>query len=321
MTDSRTTDWRKPAFVVVALLMLTPWISAPIALAAGAAFALTLGNPFAADSGKLASKLLKLAVIGLGFGLPLALVLDQGGTALWVAAIAVVVTLTLGLALLRLFDVERDTGRLITAGTAICGGSAIAALAPAIRARSESLSVALACVFVLNALALYLFPWIGHLLDLSQAQFAVWAALAIHDTSSVVGAAAVYGDEALAQATVFKLARALWIVPLVLLFTVLVRRQDPHAQARAIDWPWFIGLFVLAAVARALIEPLTPLFDGLALGARRLLVLVLFLVGSGLSVELLRRIGHRPLVLAVTLWLIVSGAVLGLVLGRWIPGS
>jgi uncharacterized integral membrane protein (TIGR00698 family) len=302
------TDWRKPAFVIVALAMLTPWISAPIALAAGAAFALTLGNPYAADSGKLASKLLKLAVIGLGFGLPLALVLDQGGTALWVAAIAVILTLALGLALLRLFDVERDTGRLITAGTAICGGSAIAALAPAIRARS-------------NALALYLFPWIGHLLDLSQAQFAVWAALAIHDTSSVVGASAVYGDEALAQATVFKLARALWIVPLVVLFAALTRRQDADGASRAIDWPWFIGLFVLAAAARALIEPLTPLFDGLALGARRLLVLVLFLVGSGLSVELLRRIGLKPLILAVTLWLSVSAVVLGLVLGRWIPGS
>jgi len=315
------TDWRKPAFVIVALAMLTPWISAPIALAAGAMFALTLGNPYAAGSGKLASKLLKLAVIGLGFGLPLALVLDQGGTALWVAAIAVVITLTLGLALVRLIGVERDTGRLITAGTAICGGSAIAALAPAIRARSEALSVALACVFVLNALALYLFPWIGHLLDLSQAQFAVWAALAIHDTSSVVGAAVVYGDEALAQATVFKLARALWIVPLVVLFAALTRRQNAEDASRAIDWPWFIGLFVLAAAARALIEPLAPLFDGLAMGARRLLVLVLFLIGSGLSVELLRRIGLKPLILAITLWLIVSGVVLGLVLGRWIPGS
>lgn len=314
-------DWRKPAFVVVALAMLTPWISAPIALAAGAVFALTLGNPFAADSGKLASKLLKLAVIGLGFGLPLALVLDQGGTALWVAAIAVVASLALGLVLMRLFGVERDTGRLITAGTAICGGSAIAALAPAIRARSEALSVALACVFVLNALALYLFPWIGQLLDLSQAQFAVWAALAIHDTSSVVGAAAVYGDEALAQATVFKLARALWIVPLVLLFTLLARRQDDGNETRSIDWPWFIGLFVLAAAARALIGPLEPVFDGLAMGARRLLVLVLFLVGSGLSVELLRRIGLKPLFLAITLWLIVSGLVLGLVLNHWIPGS
>ena len=128
-------------------------------------------------------------------------------------------------------------------------------------------------------------------------------------------------DEALAQATVFKLARALWIVPLVVLFAALTRRQDADGASRAIDWPWFIGLFVLAAAARALIEPLTPLFDGLALGARRLLVLVLFLVGSGLSVELLRRIGLKPLVLAVTLWLIVSGTVLGLVLGRWIPGS
>lgn len=315
------TDWRKPAFVIVALAMLMPWISAPIALAAGAAFALTLGNPYAVDSGKLASKLLKLAVIGLGFGLPLDRVLSQGGTALWVAAIAVVTSLTLGLGLMRLFGVERDTGRLITAGTAICGGSAIAALAPAIRARSESLSVALACVFVLNALALYLFPWIGRLLDLSQAQFAVWAALAIHDTSSVVGAAAVYGDEALAQATVFKLARALWIVPLVLLFTLLVRRQDVDNESRPIDWPWFIALFVLAAAARALIEPLEPLFDGLAMGARRLLVLVLFLVGSGLSLELLRRIGFKPLLLAITLWLIVSGTVLGLVLGGWVPGA
>lgn len=321
MNNPSISDWRKPAFVIVALAMLTPWISAPIALAAGAAFALTLGNPYAVDSGKLASKLLKLAVIGLGFGLPLDRVLSQGGTALWVAAIAVVTSLALGLGLMRLFGVERDTGRLITAGTAICGGSAIAALAPAIRARSESLSVALACVFVLNALALYLFPWIGRLLDLSQAQFAVWAALAIHDTSSVVGAAAVYGDEALAQATVFKLARALWIVPLVLLFTLLVRRQDVGNESRPIDWPWFIALFVLAAAARALIGPLEPLFDSLALGARRLLVLVLFLVGSGLSLELLRRIGFKPLLLAITLWLIVSGTVLGLVLGEWVPGA
>lgn len=302
-------NWRKPLFVALGAAMLLPWFSAPVALAVGAVFALTLGTPFAGTPA-LGSRLLKLAVIGLGFGLPLERVIVQGGHALWIASAAVLLALALGLLLRRLFDVERDTGLLIAAGTAICGGSAIAALAPVIRARPESISVALACVFVLNALALYLFPWIGHWLELDQSRFGLWAALAIHDTSSVIGAAYAYGDEALNQATVVKLARALWIVPVVMGFALLERRQTPGRVGAAIDIPWFIVLFIAAAAARALFPGLDTLFDQLAFAARRLLVLVLFLIGSGLSLALLQRIGLRPLMLAALSWLVISLAVL-----------
>ena len=304
-------------FAIACAACLWPGINAPIALAAGIAFALLLGNPFAAQVGRISGLLLKICVVGLGFGLPLATVVSGGVTGLWVTGIGVLTILVAGLFLARIFSLDRHCGSLISVGTAICGGSAIAAVAPVIGARAEAISMSMACVFILNALALYLFPWLGGMLDLSQSQFAVWAAIAIHDTSSVVGAAATYGDQALAEATVLKLARALWIVPLVIAFMLFARRGE--GRAGRITWPLFVALFLLAAGLRSLLPSLESQFDLVAGAARRGLVLTLFLIGSGLGVPMLRSLGWRPLAHAALLWLLVSAATLVVVLSDVVP--
>ena len=236
---------RRAAFLLLAVACLWPPVSAPVALGAGIAFALALGNPFAGPVARFSGLLLKSCVVGLGFGLPLDAVVSAGLTGLWVTGLGVLAILACGLLLARVFALDRECGHLLSAGTAICGGSAIAAVAPVIGARSETISMSLACVFVLNAVALYAFPWVGGLLGLSQSQFAVWAAIAIHDTSSVVGAAATYGEQALAEATVLKLARAMWIVPLVVGFlgsSHAVRKGvrgglPGHCLSRCLCWP------------------------------------------------------------------------------------
>ena len=308
---------RRAGFLLLAAACLWPAVSAPLALGAGIAFALILGNPFAEPVARVSGLLLKSCVVGLGFGLPLGVVVSAGLTGLWVTGLGVVTILVCGLLLARAFALDRECGQLISAGTAICGGSAIAAVAPVIGARSETISMSLACVFVLNAVALYAFPWIGGLLELSQSEFAVWAAIAIHDTSSVVGAAATYGEQALAEATVLKLARALWIVPLVVGFLVFARREE--GRAGRITWPLFVALFVLAAGLRTTLPALENQFDILAGVARRGLVLVLFLIGSGLGMTMLRSLGWRPLAHAAVLWLLVSSVALALVCSGLLP--
>ncbi|HKL52468.1 MAG TPA: putative sulfate exporter family transporter [Wenzhouxiangellaceae bacterium] len=304
-------------FLAACAACLWPGIDAPIALAAGIAFALMLGNPFAVQVRNFSGLLLKICVVGLGFGLPLATVVSAGTTGLWVTGAGVLVILFSGYLLARIFALDSQCGSLISAGTAICGGSAIAAVAPVIGARAEAISMSMACVFILNALALYLFPWVGGLLELTQSQFATWAAIAIHDTSSVVGAAATFGDQALAEATVLKLARALWIVPLVIGFLVFARRDE--GGAGRITWPLFVALFVLAAGARTALPGLETAFDTLAGASRRGLVLVLFLIGSGLGRPMLRSLGWRPMAFAALLWLLVSSATLALVVNRLLP--
>lgn len=291
--------------------MLWPWFSAPVALALGVAFALTLGNPWPDRVRSIAGTLLKVCVVGLGFGLPLRTVLAGGLHGIWITGLGVAAILITGLMLARLFRIDSDCGRLISSGTAICGGSAIAAVAPVLGARDGAVLMSLACVFVLNAVALYLFPLVGHALDLSQSQFALWAAIAIHDTSSVVGAASSYGDQALAEATVLKLARALWIVPLVVLFMFTSRTPG---RAGRITWPIFVGLFVLAAALRGMLPEFTSEFDQLALLARRGLVLTLFLIGAGLTPELLRGLGWKPMAYSALLWVLVSAVTLLIVL-------
>lgn len=308
-----TTTIRRAGYLALVAACLWPVVSAPMALALGMAFALIVGNPFARQSGLASAWLLKAAVVGLGFGVPLQAVIQTGISGLALMGAVVIAGLALGLLMARLLAIGRDTGVLISVGTAICGGSAIAALAPIIGARRESIAAALAVVFALNALALYLFPVLGRWLDLSQPAFATWAAIAIHDTSSVVGAASVYGPEALSQATILKLARALWIVPVALAFAAWMNARGEQ-QTASIRWPWFIALFVLAAAARALAPDFANLFDGVAAAARRLLVVVLFLIGSGLSVDAMRRIGLRPLALATGLWFVISATALLLIL-------
>lgn len=256
-------------------------------------------------------------MVGLGFGMPLAAVWTAGATGIGYTVAGIAVALALGTLIGAWLRVERKTSMLITAGTSICGGSAIAAVGPVIGAGPEAMSVSLATVFVLNAVALYLFPPVGHWLGLGQEQFAVWAAVAIHDTSSVVGAATAYGPEALRSATVLKLARALWIVPMTLGAAALVRRPgedyvaDGKQAAANAGIPWFIGLFLLAALVRTLAPAsAAPALDGLARAARTGLVLTLFLIGAGLTRATLRAVGARPLVQGVLLWALVAGSAL-----------
>lgn len=321
---SPSTFARRAAFVALAAFTLTPWATPAIALALGGAFALALGNPFAEPSRKAAKWLLQGCVVGLGFGMPLAAVVRAGAAGVGYTVAAIATALTLGIVLGRWLRVERTTSFLITAGTSICGGSAIAAVGPAIGAGAEAMSVSLATVFVLNAVALYLFPAIGHAIGLSQGQFAVWAAVAIHDTSSVVGAASAYGAEALQGATVLKLARALWIIPLTLAAAAYARRRRARAGVERDDarlqLPWFIALFVLAAVARSVAPAgAEPGLDLLAHAARVGLVLTLFLIGAGLTRATLRAVGVRPLVQGLLLWLSIASLSLFAV-WRWVGG-
>lgn len=312
-------------FVLLAALTLLPQATPGLALALGAAFALTLGNPFPKQTERLSKLLLQASVVGLGFGMSLGAVWRAGATGIGYTVAGIALTLVLGVALGRWLRVQQDAALLITAGTSICGGSAIAAVGPAIAAGAEAMSVALATVFVLNAVALYLFPLVGQLLQLSQAQFAVWAAVAIHDTSSVVGAAAAYGPQALEAATVLKLARALWIAPVTLAAVAYVRRraaaerQTATPQTTPVRVPWFIALFVLAALLRTLLPvEAAPALELLARLARAGLVLTLFLIGAGLTRATLRAVGLRPLLQGVLLWLLVAGLSLWAV-WRWVP--
>jgi uncharacterized integral membrane protein (TIGR00698 family) len=309
----------RPALLAAAALFtLTPWASPPVALALGAGLALVVGNPWPARTGTLARTLLQTAVVGLGFGMPLGVVLSAGAAGLGYTALGLVAALALGLALGYWLRIEQRTSVLITAGTSICGASAIAAVGPAIGATAEAMSVSLATIFVLNAVALYLFPALGHLLDLSQHQFAVWAALAIHDTSSVVGAAASFGPAALGEATILKLARALWIVPLTIGAAALVHAPAGSEPRRRPLVPWFVGAFVLAALTRSLLPPgAIPALDALARGARTLLALTLFLIGLGLTRSTLASVGFGPLLQGVLLWAALGTLTLLAVI-RWV---
>lgn len=315
--ETREATPRLPAVLLVAggVASLHPAISSAVALALGALVGLTVGNPHRALTQKLSTRLLQACIVGLGFGMSFLVVLGVGGRGVVVTAAVVGAALATGLALGRLLRTGHEPSLLISCGTAICGGSAIAAVGSAIAARGEAMSVALAVVFVLNAVALWVFPAVGQLLDLSQAQFGVWAALAIHDTSSVVGAASVYGAGALQQATVLKLARALWIIPLAVGAGLHARLSGRVPGEARLVLPWFILFFVLAAVVRSASAPsLVPTFDAIARYARAALPLVLFLIGAGLTRSTLRAIGPRPFVQAVLLWLLVAGATLGGVL-------
>lgn len=304
--------WHRALFLALAALSLVPGATPALALGVGALLGLTLGNPFADASARASKSLLKACVIGLGFGTSLAAVVAVGRAGVGVTALGIAFALAVGLALARLLRVDPTTGALISGGTAVCGGSAIAALGPVLGAGAEAMSVALATVFLLNGAALMLFPAVGHALDLTQSQFAVWAAVAIHDTSSVVGAASAYGAEALAEATVLKLTRALWIVPLALAAAAWRKRAGGDGAGR-VAVPWFIGGFVLASVARALVPGAEPLFDFAAAAARQGLVLTLFLIGAGMSRATMRAVGVRPFVFGVLLWAVVACASLAAV--------
>lgn len=282
---------------------LAGYITPPLMLFVGLAFALVFGQP-AAKWNKMASKwLLQTSVVGLGFGLHLSQAWASGREGMLFTILSVAGTLLVGTLLGRyLLHTDRRTSYLLSAGTAICGGSAIAAVGPAIKAKDSEMSVALGTVFLLNAAGLFLFPTIGHWLGLSQHDFGTWAAIAIHDTSSVVGAGATYGEEALQVATTVKLTRALWIVPVVV-FTTLVFRTE----GRRVSVPWFIVGFVLAMLCNTFFLASYPeLGAALSRVARQLLTLTMFFIGASLSLPVLRSVGVRSFVQAVLLWLIIS---------------
>jgi uncharacterized integral membrane protein (TIGR00698 family) len=301
-------------FPLLALLTLLPFVSPGVALMAGIAVALTIDNPYPITTARTVTPLLQLSVIGLGAGMNLFEVGHAGLHGFFYTAIGIIMTISLGLALGRLLKTSRDTSLLVTVGTAICGGSAIAALAPVIRAKGHEVSVALATVFFLNAVALLIFPGIGHHLGLSQTQFGVWSALAIHDTSSVVGAAMQYGARALEIATTIKLTRALWIVPVTLAIGSMSNRGKKQMSAGKARRPWFILGFIAMATIVTCIPALKPLGHAVFLTAQRALVITLFFIGSGLSRSAIQVVGRGPLVQGFVLWIVMGSATLGAIL-------
>jgi uncharacterized integral membrane protein (TIGR00698 family) len=291
------------------LLLLTVILkSPPIALALGLGFGLGFSNPYAKQTRSLSKTLLQASVVGLGFGMNLRDVLRAGSSGFLYTMVGITVTLIAGVALGRLLKVERTPALLISVGTAICGGSAIAAVGPVVGADEEEMSVSLGTVFILNSAALLIFPFIGHSFSLSEEQFGLWAALAIHDTSSVVGATAKYGAAALAVGATVKLARALWIAPMAV-GTALVNRREARIQ-----WPWFILFFCVAAMIRTWVPAGKETFDLLTELARLGLTVTLFLIGCGISKKTLRTVGVRPLAHGVILWAVVGALSLALIL-------
>jgi len=303
-----------PRIVFLCCLVLSgsALLSPPAALASGLLFGLAMQHPYPAGARRISKWLLQASVVGLGFGMNLHEVLRAGRHGFVYTMLGIAFALAMGMALGKILGVKRIPAFLISTGTAICGGSAIAAVGPITKASDEEMSISLGTVFVLNSVALLTFPFVGGLLHLSQTQFGLWAALAIHDTSSVVGAAAKYGSAALAIATTVKLARALWIVP-VALATAVAR----GAKAR-IEWPWFIGLFCLAAVCGTYLPVGSPFYILMVKAAKMGLTATLFLIGSGISIATLKRVGHRPLLQGVILWLIVLSASLWFIRLGWI---
>ena len=303
---------QKVLFILGLLVAASGFVSPPMALAMGLIFGLTLAHPFATGSRKLSRYLLQASVVGLGFGMNLHQVIHAGRSGFVYTLLSISFAMVVGMTLGMLLRVQRTSAFLISTGTAICGGSAIAAVGPITHASDEQMAVSLGTVFVLNSVALLIFPSIGTALKLTQTQFGLWAALAIHDTSSVVGAAAKYGAVALAVGTTVKLARALWIVP-VSVGTAVFKR----AKAK-IQWPWFIALFCLAAVCNTYFPGGAPAYAMLSKIAKIGLTVTLYLIGSGISIATLKQVGHRPLLQGVVLWLLVSVGSLWLIRAGWI---
>ncbi|MGN0212719.1 MAG: YeiH family protein [Muribaculaceae bacterium] len=290
--------------------MAASWVTPPVALFLGLAFALTFGQPFPKFNKKSSKYLLQYSVVGLGFGMNLQASLQSGKEGMAFTVISVVGTMLIGWLIGRkLMKVDRNTSYLISSGTAICGGSAIAAVGPVVKAKDAEMSVALGTIFILNAIALFIFPAIGHALGMTQQDFGTWAAIAIHDTSSVVGAGQAYGEEALQIATTIKLTRALWIIPLALVSSLIFK-----SKGQRISIPWFIFFFVLAMVVNTYI--LEPNATGQAIGhfvngiARKSLTVTLFFIGASLSLDVLKTVGVKPLIQGILLWIVISVSTL-----------
>lgn len=302
----------KILFFLALVLSFTGLISPPVALTVGILFGLCFTHPYAGASRISARILLQVCVVALGFGMNLHEVLKAGRSGFVYTALGISFALLVGLALGKLLQVRGNSSFLITTGTAICGGSAIAAIGPILQADDEEMAVSLGTVFILNSVALLIFPAIGGALHLSQTQFGLWAALAIHDTSSVVGAAAKYGQKALVIGTTVKLARALWIVPLALATAAITKnkfeiRSGSETRGKAkIQFPWFIVFFCLAAVLNTYVPLIQRGSNALFAFGRLGLTATLFLIGTGISRATLKEVGWRPMLQGVLLWFAVG---------------
>ena len=288
---------------VPCLSVFSSWVTPPVSLFLGLVFALLCGQAYPKFNKKVSKKLLQYSVVGLGFGMNLHASLASGKEGMLFTVISVVGTMLIGMFIGRkLLKVNRDTSYLISSGTAICGGSAIAAVGPVIKAKDSDMSVALATVFVLNAIALFVFPVLGEWLGLTQQEFGTWAAIAIHDTSSVVGAGAAYGEEALQVATTIKLTRALWIIPLALVTSFIFK-----SEGRKVSIPWFILWFIVAILINTYLLDAVPQVGKAISGlARKGLIITMFFIGASLSADVLKSVGVKPLVQGVLLWLVIS---------------
>ena len=299
------------ATYIPSVMFLGSWATPPVVLFLGLAFALVCGQPYPAFNKKMSKQLLQYSVVGLGFGMNVEAALASGKDGMMFTVISVFGTLLVGWLVGRLLlKVDKNTSYLISSGTAICGGSAIAAVGPVIKAKDSEMSVALGTVFILNAVALFIFPPIGRYLGLDDVQFGTWAAIAIHDTSSVVGAGAAYSEAALEVATTIKLTRALWIIPVALVTCILFRSKD-----KKIKVPWFILWFVVAMLVNTYLLDAVPQVGKTINGiARKSLTLTMFFIGASLSPAVLRQVGVKPLLQGVILWVLVSAVTLAVIL-------
>jgi uncharacterized integral membrane protein (TIGR00698 family) len=303
-------------FSCIAGFSLTNWITPPLSLTLGMAVALTIQNPFPRISRQVARQLLQVCVVMLGFGMDLAIVLKAGRNGALFAVLTIGITLLLGHWLGKRLKIPAKASVLISVGTAICGGSAIAAISAVIGAAEQEISIAMGTVFLLNAAALYVFPTLGHLFHLTSDQFGTWAGVAIHDISSVVGAASHFSTDALNTATAVKLSRALWIVPVSLLFAFLFRYHKPTDRhtSHSIQVPWFIGLFLVASVIRSVSPTVADWSPVITHFSETGLKLTLFLIGAGLSTRALKAVGWQPILQGIILWIVISISSLGVIL-------
>lgn len=309
----------RPLYWVLLVLMLFPFkmifgeevISPAIALFLGLMFAIVCGIPYPNFNKKLSKYLLQASVVGLGFGMNLQKSLQSGADGMLFTIVSVVGVMVIGILVGRWMKINDKASYLISAGTAICGGSAIAAVGGVMKANEKNMAVSLGVIFILNAVALFIFPPLGHLFGMTQEQFGTWAAIAIHDTSSVVGAGAAYGPEACELATLIKCTRALWIIPLAF-FTIWYFRKEQKGEGKAkVSIPWFILLFVVAMVINtytpeSMIGFMRPVYDGIVAIAKQALVAVLFAIGSSLSLKVIREVGAKPLIQAIVLWVVIG---------------
>lgn len=295
----------KPLFFIGIVACLLPFVSPAIALFMGLLLGFTVGNLYTKQSSKASKHLLQFAVVGLGFGMNLHESLQSGKEGMLFTIVSVVGVLAIGYWLGRRMLLDTKTSYLISSGTAICGGSAIAAVAPIIKASPNQMSISLGTVFILNAIALFIFPPIGRFLELTQEQFGMWAAIAIHDTSSVVGAGAAYGRKALEVATMVKLTRALWIIPISIATTFFFKQKESKVKI-----PWFIFFFILAMIVNTVFNLPLGFTSFITMLSKRGMTVTLFLIGSGLSIKTIKTVGAKPLILGVTLWIVIGVASL-----------